>query len=201
MDPEKKLKKNMIAEGKIIDAALDTIEKHTISGTRMRLIAEEADMIQSNLHYYFKTKTDLLMAVLKRVRVRSLEIRTELQKNSEDTLEAGLDLFIGQKKQFIKNEKKYDYAEIDFWIQSRLTASTQQELSHSFREWRQEIRNMLQKYVPALPEEKLEYLPIHFVSMLEGATLQYLADEDIFDLDKYFEVGKELLLSQVEKYR
>ena len=59
---------------------------------------------------------------------------------------------------------------------------------------------MLRKYVPALSEEMLEYLPVHFVSMLEGATLQYLADEGVFDLDRYFETGKEILLSQVKSY-
>lgn len=200
MDPEKKLKKNRIVEGKIISAALDTIEKHTISGTRMHLIADEAEMLQSNLHYYFKKKSDLMMAVLKRVRERSLEIREEIRKNTEDTLESALDQFIGQKKEFILREKKYDYAEIDFWVQSRLGDATSQELAHSFKEWREEIRNMLRKYVPALSEEKLEYLPVHFVSMLEGATLQYLADEGAFDLDRYFETGKEILLSQVEQY-
>ncbi len=200
MDPEKKLKKNKIVEGKIISAALDTIEKHTISGTRMHLIADEAEMLQSNLHYYFKTKSDLMMAVLKRVRERSLEIREEIKKETEDTLESALDQFIGQKKEFILREKKYDYAEIDFWVQSRLGDSTSQELAHSFREWREEIRSMLRKYVPALSEEMLEYLPVHFVSMLEGATLQYLADEGVFDLDRYFETGKEILLSQVKSY-
>ena len=200
MDPEKKLKKNKIVEGKIISAALDTIEKHTISGTRMHLIADEAEMLQSNLHYYFKTKSDLMMAVLKRVRERSLEIREEIKKETEDTLESALDQFIGQKKEFILREKKYDYAEIDFWVQSRLGDSTSQELAYSFREWREEIRSMLRKYVPALSEEMLEYLPVHFVSMLEGATLQYLADEGVFDLDRYFETGKEILLSQVKSY-
>ncbi len=200
MDPEKKLKKNKIVEGKIISAALDTIEKHTISGTRMHLIADEAEMLQSNLHYYFKTKSDLMMAVLKRVRERSLEIREEIKKETEDTLESALDQFIGQKKEFILREKKYDYAEIDFWVQSRLGDSTSQELAHSFSEWREEIRSMLRKYVPALSEEMLEYLPVHFVSMLEGATLQYLADEGVFDLDRYFETGKEILLSQVKSY-
>ena len=200
MDPEKKLKKNKIVEGKIISAALDTIEKYTISGTRMHLIADEAEMLQSNLHYYFKTKSDLMMAVLKRVRERSLEIREEIKKETEDTLESALDQFIGQKKEFILREKKYDYAEIDFWVQSRLGDSTSQELAHSFREWREEIRSMLRKYVPDLSEEMLEYLPVHFVSMLEGATLQYLADEGVFDLDRYFETGKEILLSQVKSY-
>ncbi len=201
MNPEKKLQKNRIAEGRIVDAALDTIETHTISGTRMHLIAEKANMIQSNLHYYFKSKSDLMMAVLKRVRERSLEIREEMSKNAEDTLESGMDLFIGQKKQFIYHEKKYDYAEIDFWVQSRLGESTKQELAHSFAEWREEIRTLLLKYVPDLPRDEAEYLPIHFVSMLEGATLQYLADEEGFDLEKYFESGKEMFLKQIEPYR
>ena len=47
-------------EKTILDAALEVVARETISRTRMHLIAEEAGMSQSNLHYHFKTKDDLL---------------------------------------------------------------------------------------------------------------------------------------------
>jgi AcrR family transcriptional regulator len=49
---------------KILEATLEVIAKEKISGTRMHLIAKEAAMTQSNLHYYFPTKNDLLIALL-----------------------------------------------------------------------------------------------------------------------------------------
>ena len=48
--------KNKATEQKIMDAALDVVAEKSISGTRVHLIAERAGIVQSNLHYYFKTK-------------------------------------------------------------------------------------------------------------------------------------------------
>ena len=50
-------------EEKILDATLRVIESHTISGTRISLIAKEADMLQSNVLYYYKTKEEILVAM------------------------------------------------------------------------------------------------------------------------------------------
>lgn len=36
---------------KVLKAALKVVNQATISGTRMHQIAEEADMVQSNVHY------------------------------------------------------------------------------------------------------------------------------------------------------
>ena len=47
-------------EERILNAALKVVNDVTISGTRMHLIAEKADMVQSNVHYYYKTKQELL---------------------------------------------------------------------------------------------------------------------------------------------
>ena len=49
---------------KIIQAALEVVAEKTISGTRMHLIAEAANMSTATLHYHFKTKDDLLKEML-----------------------------------------------------------------------------------------------------------------------------------------
>ena len=41
---------------KILDAAFEIVAKNKISGTRMHLIAKEAGVVQSNVHYYYPTK-------------------------------------------------------------------------------------------------------------------------------------------------
>ena len=67
-------------ENKILDAAFKVINEHTISGTRMHLISQECGMAQSNLHYHFKTKRELLIAVAK-----------HMQDFYNDTRQAALD--------------------------------------------------------------------------------------------------------------
>ena len=56
-------------EEKILAAAFKVADRYALSGTRMHLIAEEAKLVQSNLHYYFKTKQDLLLALLQYIQI------------------------------------------------------------------------------------------------------------------------------------
>lgn len=188
-------------EDKILEAALKVVREHTISGTRMHLIAEQAQMRQSNLHYYYKTKDDLMLALQRKVLEKCHEIREELSKHSTDTFESQLDIFLLQKRAFILIHQEYDYAEIDFWIQGRIYPEIEKGFADSFRSWREEIGQVLDKYVPALPENIRIYLPYQIVSLLEGATIQYLIEEGNFDLDAYLESCKSMILNTIAGYR
>lgn len=187
-------------EEKILNAALAVVKENTISGTRMHLIADKAGMAQSNLHYYFKTKSDLMSALQKKVLDKCLELRKNYRKNSKkSTLEGELDVFIAQKKAFIMKYREYDYAEVDFWAQGRINEEMKNRFAESFEGWRQEIRGVLEKYEPELSDNTKEYLPYQIVSYLEGATIQYLIDEKRVNLDNYFEFGKKMILKSIEE--
>lgn len=111
------MKDNNIEE-KILEAALAVVSEKSISGTRMHLIAEKADMVQSNVHYYFKTKNNLMLALQKKVVSRCLEIRDNIKDNYGDNLEDQLEIFIEQKMTFLMEEQEYDIVEVDFWLQA-----------------------------------------------------------------------------------
>lgn len=53
-------------EKKILDAAQTVIAEYGFHGATIDRVAEHAGMSKPNLHYYFKTKTDLYKAVLQR---------------------------------------------------------------------------------------------------------------------------------------
>ena len=191
--------KAMSTEDKILDAALDVVQEHTISGTRIHLVAEYAGLFQSNIHYYFKSKRDLLLAVLQRLQRRCLDIRAELREQADVGLDAQLDIFFEQKKQFILHETKYDYAEIDFWTQAHLDEEIRERVAVSFRKWREEIGRVIARYAPQVSPSQRSFLSALMVSMMEGATLQYLVDEDVFALDDYFARCKQLILEQLRQ--
>lgn len=190
--------KTASTEDRILDAALDVIRTHSISGTRISLVAERAGLFQSNIHYYFKSKRDLLFAVLQRTYHRCHNIRRELRKDAEYTLEEQLDIFFAQKKQFILYETQYDYAELDFWALSRLDPEVKALFCASFRGWREEIVRVIARYAPHVSHERRDYLAALMVSMMEGATLQYLVDEDAFQLDAYFDSCRNMILTQLK---
>lgn len=189
---------NLKTEDRILEAALEIVQEKTISGTRMHLIAKRANIVQSNIHYYYKTKKDLMLALQNKVLSRCMELRKETKERSPDTLEAELDVFIRQKVDFIIKEKKYDYAELDFWVQSRISEEIKKGFQNSFHNWRREITAMLEKYVPELSKEKKTYLPYMMVSFLEGASIQYLIEES-FDLEEYMNFCKQNILQLIKE--
>ena len=183
----------------ILEAALDVIEDKAISGTRLRLIAEQANLFQSNIHYYFRSKRELLLAVQKKVLNKCIEIRSAQEQEADDTLDAQLDVFIRQKKEFILNMKKYDYAEIDFWVQARSDEDIRREFRRSFRNWRDDIKDILRPYAPGADETQLDLCAAMFVSLMEGATLQYLIDTEAFNLDTYFNIARDAVKAQLAR--
>ncbi len=186
-------------EEKILEAALEVVIEKTICGTRMHLIAGRAGMVQSNLHYYYKTKNDLMLALQRKVLKRCLEIRERLKIDAKDSLEDQLGVFIKQKLEFIVREQEYDFAEIDFWVQGHINPEIQTAFASSFEGWRREIGEMLDKYAPDLPEQKREYLPYLIVSALEGASMQYLIDKGRFDVEEYFKFCKDIIIKAMKE--
>lgn len=192
-------KKAILTEEKIIQATLDVIEEKTISETRMRNIAEKAQVYQSNLHYYYKSKKELLLSAQKKVAGRCIEIRQQARENSKDSLESQLDVFLKQKLIFIKEEPKYDYAEIDFWLQSRFDEDFKEEFKRSFYGWRSELKKLIETYAPHYDQEKQVLLASVIISLLEGATIQYLIDSEAFSVDRYFAYCKELIIREINR--
>ena len=183
-------------EERILDAAFDVLQERTMSGVRMALVAERAGLFQSNIHYYYKSKHELLLAVQKKVLQHCIELRRALG-GTEATLPEQLEAFWGQKKDFILKEPKYDYAEIDFWAQSRVDEVMRAEVCASFGNWRNEIEAMLARFAPQTPQARRKLLAAVMVSMMEGASMQYLIEPTAFDLDEYFSYCTELVLKEV----
>ena len=185
-------------EDKIIQATLDVIEEKTISETRMRNIAEKADVFQSNLHYYYKSKRVLLLAAQKKVADRCIEIREEERSKAANTLEEQLDVFLKQKLIFITQEPKYDYAEIDFWIQSKIDEDFKAEFKRSFYGWRKELQDLIETFAKNIEAEKKVLLASVIISLLEGATIQYLVDAEAFSVNQYFDYCKQIIIREIK---
>ena len=133
---------------RILNAALKVINEETISGTRMHLIAEKADVVQSNVHYYYETKQDLLLALQEKVLTECYEIRRQDKKKSRDTLESQLHIFFQQKKHLILKKAEYDFAEMDFLIQGKMNEKIHQRFVESYEQWRDDIREVIIRYCP-----------------------------------------------------
>ena len=184
-------------EEKFLNAALKVVSSKTISGTRMQLIADEAGMPKSNLHYYFKTKHNLMLALHKKVMQQFIDERTENFQKCREDLKDHLAIFFKQKLEVILFEPELDFVEIDFWLQANIEPEYKRNMSEAFILWRTEIGNMIEKYAPGLSSRKKTQLPCIIVSLLEGATLQYHLDSAHFDVGTYMDYCMDLVYKQL----
>jgi TetR/AcrR family transcriptional regulator len=184
------------ATEKILEAALEVVSNKKISGTRMHLIAEQAGMSQSNLHYYFPTKNDLLRALLEGIQHKFYEkrqIEIDLEKKS---FEENLRGFFKNKKDIILNDKKIDYAQFDYWVQGTVNPEIRSILQESYNAFRGEIKKVLgSKNISDANDH--EMLPFLIFSVIMGASMQFLIDEDKFDLDKYFQAAEKMIIDSL----
>lgn len=182
---------------KILEATLETIAREKISGTRMHLIAKEAEMSQSNLHYYYPTKNELLIALLDEIQERFSQKRMESVDLKNKSFEENLRGLFEEKRDVIINEKKIDYAQFDYWVQGTVNPEIRSKFQKTFDEWREDIGEVLQKS-ESYNEKDVKYkemFPYIIVSLMMGASMQYLIDEGKFDLEEYFEVCKRLVMN------
>lgn len=188
-------------EEKILKAALKVVGEQTISGTRMRLIADKAGMVQSNVHYYYKTKEQLLSSLQEYILNEIYETQRAAEEKSEDTLEAQVHVFFEQKRIFLTRKKDFDYAEIDFVMQSKINKEIRERFQQSYEEWRNSFLFLLCSYCPEISEEDKEMIPYMAVSLLEGATVQSMTSRNNFDADRYFDYAEKQVLQMIENAR
>ncbi|MDR1018677.1 MAG: TetR/AcrR family transcriptional regulator [Lachnospiraceae bacterium] len=187
------------AEEKILHAALKVVNEVTINGTRMHLIAENAGMVQSNVHYYYKTKQQLMEELQNRILEEFYSHRRVDKKQNPDTLEGQLHVFFQQKKYMLQKKRDYDFGEMNFIIQSKIDEKIRKCFQESYTEWRDSIREIIIKFYPNIDEKNKENIPFLAVSLLEGASVQSLIDPDEFDIDDYFSTAEEMVLNHIYK--
>jgi AcrR family transcriptional regulator len=182
---------------KILDAAFEIVAQNKISGTRMHLIAKEAGMVQSNLHYYYPTKNDLLIALLDSIQERFSQKRMSSVDLEEKSFVENLQGLFYEKKDDILNNKKIDYVQFDFWVQGTADPEIKEKFRAAFDIWIKNITEVL-KQQPGYEENKsmnYEMLPHLIVSIMMGASMQYLMDEGKFDLNDYFKAAEKMILN------
>ncbi len=184
-------------EERILRAALKVVNECTISGTRMHLIADRADMVQSNVHYYYKTKNDLLIALQAYVENEFYRVRLNDRKKAGDDLKDQLDVFFRQKKAMLGKRREFDFAELDFIVQTRINRVIREYFQENFTNWRDEIREIIIRYCPGMPDEDREIIPYLVVSLLEGASIQFTIDPRDFDVDAYMDAAERMVLDRI----
>lgn len=183
------------AKKNILDAAMKVIAREKISGTRMHMIAKETDRSQANLHYYFPTKNDIMIALLDDIQKQFSENRKQyIDLDNKDVFQ-NIRGFFEQKEDDILNNKELDYVQLDYWVQGTVNKEIKEKFQKTFNIWRSGIKEVLSKgkFKDCADDDYKDMLTYIMVSLMLGASLQYLIDEGKFDLKKYFDIAEGLI--------
>lgn len=186
---------------RILDAAIKVVAREKISGTRMHMIAKDANMSQANLHYHFATKNDIMIALLDNMQEQFSNDRKNYIDLENRTAVENLEGFFEQKKHDIIDNKEFEYAQLDYWVQGTVNEEIRAKFQNTFNIWRNNISEVLHKgeLKFAIDDSEKAMMPFIIISLMMGASLQYLIDEGKFDLDSYFNIAKKLVLDQCPK--
>lgn len=186
---------------RILDAAMQVVSREKISGTRLHMIAKEANMSQANLHYHFATKNDIMIALLDDIQEKFSSDRKNYIDLENKTAVENIRGFFQQKKHDIIENKKLEYTQLDYWVQGTVNEEIKVKFQNTFDIWRKGIKDVLDKeeFKEGMDAKYREILPFISVSLMLGASLQYLIDEGKFDLDEYFNIAEKIVLDKCLK--
>lgn len=184
----------------ILDAAMETIFTDKISGARLRQIANRAGMSQGNLHYYYPAKDDLYRALLDHLLETFIKERKFWLEDRLISPPEKIRFFLNQERELILRGKEIKVF-FDFWVQGTSDARIRAKIKDLYARWRADIQTVITEGVQAgtFSPQNASLVPVLLASMMDGAALQYLMDEQAFDLQDYFDTVYLLALRLLTK--
>lgn len=192
------LTKYEMKKNKIIDAAFKCIYDQGINGISMRAISQEAKVNQALIHYYFGSKDNMLLEVLRALFNRFIyDLKKVLkpQDSSEDKVvkifRHGEDYSVVQKELFV--------VLIEFWILSIRNKEMQQVLSELYGQVSNLIENILDEGIESgvFNRVKTDIISTQFMAFMQGICLRWLMADGSFDLRAHFAAYRDNLLDQI----
>lgn len=185
--------------GTILEAALHTLAEHKISGARLRQIARLAGMSQGNLHYYFPSKDELYQALLDHLLAIFVNERKAVLEDPSIPPQEKLHFFFDQQIELIRRRQEVAIF-FDFWVQGTKDPEIRAKIQAMYARWRQDVRAVIDEGVQAgvFSGAQAAQVPALLASLMDGASLQFLADESAIDLRAYFEGAYGMVIWMLE---
>ncbi len=171
----------------ILQATLEVICQHHISGTTIRRIAEQANISPSLIHYYFPTKRDVFMAVIDYLiefydRNHAAYIMTDNIRPAEKLM-----IMVSNQIEYTSRRKEY-YVIYDFWTHAITDDEIKAKVKEMFLKWEGWVRKIIDEGILTgeFDSQNADFVPYLLMSLINGAAIQYLINEHVFDIHDYY---------------
>ena len=195
-------KADVAAERKdqIVRATVDCITKHGYHNFSMQDVARTAGVSKGIIHYYFLNKDELMMSVLDKV---AGDIETVLASEMESTTDPRrkFEVFLEVCFDIVRNTKEYYQVNMDFWTQINQKEEVRKVIARHYAKFRDSAVIVIRDGMNAgifRQLDPLEYAS-YVVAVIDGLSLQWLFDEQVFDYDNITKKATTLLLEGLLK--
>jgi AcrR family transcriptional regulator len=189
-----------LRRNQLTTATYRVVSKKGYYNFTIRDIAREAGLSTGLVHYYFKSKEDLLFTLLK---VMNDNLRLVLNRELARSSDPGekLLIFINQAFSLVEREKNYFYVLIDFWTRINHNERIRKANVKLYKSYRDEISKILEEGIQKGLFERADaaYLSTVIISLIQGTIIQYVIDGGAFDYAEYTDRLRGQVLDMVMK--
>jgi AcrR family transcriptional regulator len=165
----------------ILEAARTCLGERGYSATTIAEIAAQAGVSRGLLHYYFKSKEELLAQVVRTSTEAQLEMMASMFAQSEtaDDLAAAL---VGILRAIVEGDPTYINLALELWTLARESPLVARELEDLYRRFREAIQENLAEATargvisPTIPLDGLAAL---LVGITDGFVWQFLINPEL----------------------
>jgi TetR/AcrR family transcriptional regulator, fatty acid metabolism regulator protein len=176
-------------KNKIIDATYQAIYDLGVAKISMRSIAKEAKINQPTLHYYFKTRENLLTELIRALFDRFVYDITRAVKPS-DHPEKKLNALLESVKTHVAQEREMLVVFVEVWSLAIKNPAMQSLFANLYKELYAVIDNIVDEGVRkgVFNEPGKKVVPIFMMTFVEGLGLLWHMREQCFDKMEQFDL-------------
>jgi AcrR family transcriptional regulator len=184
-----------IRRNQILDAATTVFVRQGFQHARMDDIVEESGLSKGTLYWYFKSKEDIINAILRRLFTGELA-NLESLLEAEGTVSERLVLLTGDRVNGMKRMSSLVPIIFEFYAVAVHQLWVQQFIGEYFQQFRKLLEDLIQQGI-----DRGEFRPVNateaaisLASMYEGLTIHWLMDPQTVQWDILSESSIPLLL-------
>jgi AcrR family transcriptional regulator len=188
----------------LLEAAFGVATREGLDRLTVRRVAAEAGLSHGLVHFHFRTKERLLLALLDRLLERTSVL--ELGPESADVA-SPLDRLVGLLRQEmlrLSSDRARIHLFFDFWLMGTRNRRVRARIRGQLERYREAFRPIVEEVLRAEPERFAHVTPEGLsavvVGFIKGSAVQSVIDPKGFDLAQ-FTVAADALLSQLEAGR
>lgn len=190
-------KPDVAAERKdqIVRATVECITKFGYHNFSMQDVARTAGVSKGIIHYYFLNKDDLMMSVLDRV-AGDIEGVLAADMSAISDPQKKLDIFMTVSFDVVRSTKEYYQVNMDFWTQINQKKEVKQVISRHYGKFRDTCSKVIEEGISAGKFRKVNphIYASYVVSVIDGISIQWLFDENVFDYQEMVDTAKAAIL-------